>query len=174
MPAASFEESVNFWSTESERIMIQRFLNFLCFFLFRLYNCFDGKTLYANYNPISTHCYLRRLISIHMMHRCIVCFSLNHQWQKQLIWRDMSRWPCLERPGTLSGPKSLETVMRLQWKAALLICFKCKERQNKCQVTKLEKCTYWRYKVIYVTRKVLGPSRDAPQDWTHFDEGRLQ
>ena len=39
----------------------------------------------------------------------------------------------------------LETMIRLPWKAALLICFRYEERQNNCQVSKLEMCSYWRY-----------------------------
>ena len=54
----------------------------------------------------------------------------------------------------------IETMTRLPWKAALLRCFRCKERQNKCQVSKLEMCSYWRYKRIYVTQKVSERSRN--------------
>ena len=50
----------------------------------------------------------------------------------------------------------LETMIRLPWKAALLICFRYKERQNNGQVSKLETCSYWRYKGISVTRKGFG------------------
>ena len=57
----------------------------------------------------------------------------------------------------------LETMIRLPWKAALLICFRYKEMQNTLQVSKLEICTYWRSKGIYVTRKVSGRSRNGPQ-----------
>ena len=57
----------------------------------------------------------------------------------------------------------LETMIRLPWKAALWIFFSYKERQNNCQVSKLETCSYWRYKRIYITRKVSGRSRKGPQ-----------
>ena len=53
-------------------------------------------------------------------------------------------------------------MTRLPWKAVLLICFRYKERQNNCQVSKLETCSYWRYKGIFVTRKVSGRSRNGP------------
>ena len=56
----------------------------------------------------------------------------------------------------------LETMIRLPSKATLLICFRYKERQNNCQVSKLETCSYWRYKGIYLTRKVSGRSRNGP------------
>ena len=57
----------------------------------------------------------------------------------------------------------LETTIRLPRKASLLLCFRYKERQNNCQVSKLETCPYWRYKGIYVTRKVSGRSRNGSQ-----------
>jgi len=45
-------------------------------------------------------------------------------------------------PVTYRARKSiLETVIRLPWKAALLLCFGYKERQNNCQVSKLETCS---------------------------------
>ena len=55
----------------------------------------------------------------------------------------------------------LETMVRLPWKAALLVCFRYKERQNKWQVSMFETSSYWRYKGIYVTRKVSGRSRNG-------------
>ena len=42
----------------------------------------------------------------------------------------------------------LETMIHLQRKAALLICFRCQETQNNCQVSKLERCSYRKYKGI--------------------------
>ena len=60
-------------------------------------------------------------------------------------------------PVTYRARKALlETMIRLPWKAALLVCFIYKERQNNCQVSKLETCSHWRYKGICVTRKGFG------------------
>ena len=58
-----------------------------------------------------------------------------------------------------------ETMIRLPWKAALLTCFRYKEMQNNCQVSKLETCSYWRCKGISITRKVSGRSRNGPLKW---------
>ena len=67
-------------------------------------------------------------------------------------------------PGTYRARKAILGIMiRLPWKAALLICFRYNERENNCQVSKLETCSYWRYKGIYVTRKVSGRSRNGPR-----------
>ena len=69
-----------------------------------------------------------------------------------------AKGPFLGRPGNLSARKAiLETMIRLLGKATLLICVRCKERESNCQVSKLETCSYRRYKGIYVTRKVSGP-----------------
>ena len=67
----------------------------------------------------------------------------------QVVFRDF--WEiggCFSKdPVTYRARKAiLETMIRLPWKAALLIRFRYKERQNKCQVSKLEPCSYWRYK----------------------------
>ena len=53
------------------------------------------------------------------------------------------------------GPRKaiLEAMIRLPWKAALLVCFIYKERQNNCQISKLETCSYWRYKGTYAPEK---------------------
>ena len=68
-----------------------------------------------------------------------------------------------EDPVTYRARKAiLETMIHLPWKAALLIFFRCKEKQNNCQVSKLETGSYWRYKGIYVTRKVSGRPRNGP------------
>ena len=69
-----------------------------------------------------------------------------------------AKGPFLGRPGNSSARKAiLETMIRLRGKAALLICVRCKERESNCQVSKLETCSYRRYKGIFVTRKVSGP-----------------
>ena len=48
-----------------------------------------------------------------------------------------------KNPVTYRARKAiLETMIRLPWKAALLICFRNKERQNNCQVSKIETCSY--------------------------------
>ena len=79
--------------------------------------------------------------------------------------------PFLERPGNLSARKAiLETMIRLPWRAALLKCFRYKERQNNCQVSKLETCSYWRYKGIYLTWKVSGRSRNRLLDRKSFQQ----
>ena len=57
----------------------------------------------------------------------------------------------------------LKAMTRLPRKAALLICLRCEERRKHCQVSKLETCSYWRYKGIYIIRKVSGCSRNGPQ-----------
>ena len=54
-------------------------------------------------------------------------------------------------------------LIHLPWKAALLICFIYKERQNTCQVLTLGMCSYWRYRGSYITQKVSGSSRNGPQ-----------
>ena len=68
----------------------------------------------------------------------------------------------------------LETMIRLPWKAALLICFRYKERQNNCQVSKHETCSYWRYNEIFVTRKVSGLSRNGPLNGTPIRPNRCE
>ena len=45
----------------------------------------------------------------------------------------------------------------------LFYSFIHKERQNNWQVSKFETSSSWRYKLIYVTRKVSGRSRNGPQ-----------
>ena len=57
----------------------------------------------------------------------------------RVIWRQF-----LEKTGNFSGPKSKsDTMIRLPWKAVLLlICFRYEERQNNCQVSKLETSSY--------------------------------
>ena len=57
---------------------------------------------------------------------------------------------------------TLVTMIHLLWESALLICFRYKERQNNCQVSKLETCSHWRYKGIYVTSKILSCLRNGP------------
>ena len=91
--------------------------------------------------------------------------------RKCISWSNNTK---LENPGdrfskdlvTYRARKAIfETMIRLPWKAALLTCFRYKEMQNNCQVSKLETCSYWRcnYKGISVTRKVSGRSRNGPQ-----------
>ena len=66
-----------------------------------------------------------------------------------------STGPFLERLGNSSGRKSNSwNYDPVAEKAALLICFRYKGRQNNCQLSKLKTCSYWRYKEIYITRKV--------------------
>ena len=76
-----------------------------------------------------------------------------------------NRIPFLERPVNLWGPKSnsWNRIICPLWKAALLICFRYTKGQNDCQVSKMEICPYWRYKVVYVTGKISGHSRNRPQ-----------
>ena len=57
---------------------------------------------------------------------------------------------------------TLEIMIHLLWESAILICFRYKERQNNCQVSKLETCSYWRYKGIFVTCKILRCLRNGP------------
>ena len=46
----------------------------------------------------------------------------------------------LKRPCNFQARKAIhETMTRLPWKAALLICSGCKERQNNCQFSRLER-----------------------------------
>ena len=94
------------------------------------------------------------------------CVSKRHiEWVKLLYtYFTGSGGRFSKDPVTYRARKAiLETMIRLPWKAALLICFRHKERQNNCQVSKLETCSYWRYKGIFVTRKVSGRSRNGPQ-----------
>ena len=106
--------------------------------------------------------------------------TASHKWQASYFWAvfpGYSFMPLVQGNNVTTGPGGrfskdpvtyrarkaiLETMIRLPWKAALLICFRYKERQNNCQVSKLETCSYWRYKGIYLTRKVSGRSRNGP------------
>ena len=58
----------------------------------------------------------------------------------------------------------IATIIRLPWKTfALLTRYRDKVKRNNCWVSKLERCSYRRYKGIYVTRKVWERSRNGPQ-----------
>ena len=73
-----------------------------------------------------------------------------------------ARGPFSKDPVTYRARKAiLATLIRLSWKVALLMCSRYKERLNNCQVSKLKTRSYWKYKGIYVTRKVLRRSRNA-------------
>ena len=63
----------------------------------------------------------------------------------------------------------LETMIRLPWKAALLTCFRYKEMQNNCQVSKLETCSYWRCKARDLSSKPW-----SSQLWTQFKQLRIE
>ena len=104
--------------------------------------------------------------------KIIDCLSFN-LWEEGIVYVFERRgWFLFDNPGSrfLKDPVTyrarkaiLETMIRLPWKAALLVCFRYKKRQNNCQVSKLETCYYWRYKGIFVTRKVSERSRHGPQ-----------
>ena len=57
------------------------------------------------------------------------------------VWSPGGRFS--KDPVTYRARKAiLETIIHLPVKAALLICFRYKERQNNCHVSKLETCSY--------------------------------
>ena len=69
-----------------------------------------------------------------------VNFSGDHFWKDPVTYR--------------ARKAILEIMIRLPWKAALLICSGRKERQNNCQVPKLERCSYCR-----IQRDLCHPKR---------------
>ena len=98
-------------------------------------------------------------------------------WTFRCHDRMTSLWGAVGRfskdPVTYRARKAiLESMIRLPWKAGLFICFRYKERQNNCQVSKLETYSYWRYKGIYLTRKVSGRSRNGPLDSSDLSDGQ--
>ena len=85
--------------------------------------------------------------------------SILHTWCS--LWSPGGRFT--KHPVTYRARKViLETMIRLSWKAALLICLRWKKEQNSCQFSKHETCSYWRYKEIFGTRKVSGLSSNGP------------
>ena len=82
--------------------------------------------------------------------------------QMEIAHIKSARGPFSKDPVTYRARKAiLATMIRLSWQAALLMCSRYKERQNNCQVSKLKTRSYWKYKGIYVTRKVLRGSRNV-------------
>ena len=94
----------------------------------------------------------------------ILLKCVPHVQHDYLFSFNRSKGRFFKNPITYQARKAILKAMTcLPWKAALLIFLRCKEGRNNCQVSKLETCSYWRYKGIYVMRKVSGRSRNGPQ-----------
>ena len=106
-------------------------------------------------------------LCLHVKLQCCSCCPMHYHCLNQSPGMRFSKDPKTSQ----ARKAALETMIPLPWKAALLICFRYREMQNNCQVSKLETCSYLKCKGIYATQNVLGRSRNGSQ--VRQEEGLL-
>ena len=101
-----------------------------------------GQTILYQFKNWTTTYALRNII-----HASFFIKSMHTHFSFPLSKKDSGALGCFSKLFR-AWTAILETMIRLPWKAALLICFRYEERQNNCQVSKLETSSYWRKKGI--------------------------